>query len=110
VLTKLVGTEKSPDGEASAPILDTKQASTLVRVHDGTTIVMGGLIQTENLTNEKKIPLLGDIPGLGKLFTGTFKYKQKEELVMFVTPHIVREDETSAPLPPDKHPDKPAKY
>ena len=42
------------------------------------------------------MPLLGDIPLLGKLFTGTFDYKQKEELVIFVTPHIVRENEQSA--------------
>jgi len=101
VLTKLVGQETSPDGNATAPILDTKQASTLVRVHDGTTIVLGGLIQTENLKNETKVPLLGDLPWVGKLFTGTFKSKTKEELVIFVTPHIVREDEVSAKLPPE---------
>jgi MSHA type pilus biogenesis protein MshL len=76
---------------ATAPDLDTKQASTLVRVRDGTTVVMGGLIQTQEAKNKTKIPLLGDIPLMGKLFTGTFRFKQRKELVMFVTPHIIRE-------------------
>ncbi|HVR36587.1 MAG TPA: secretin N-terminal domain-containing protein, partial [Methylomirabilota bacterium] len=80
---------------ATAPNLDTKQASTLVRVRDGTTVVIGGLIQTENAVNEKKVPILGDIPLLGKLFTGTFRYNQKKELVIFVTPRIIRENEPS---------------
>jgi MSHA biogenesis protein MshL len=74
---------------ATAPDLDTKQASTIVRVRDGTTVVIGGLIQTEDAKNDTKVPLLGDIPVLGKLFTGTFRYHQRKELVIFVTPHIV---------------------
>ena len=88
-------------GGATAPDLDTKQASTLVRVHDGTTVVLGGLIQTEDAKSEKKIPLLGDIPWLGKLFTGTLHFKQKKELVIFVTPHIVTatSDSTEVKLP-----------
>jgi MSHA type pilus biogenesis protein MshL len=81
---------------ATAPDLDTKQASTIVRVHDGNTIVIGGLIQTQKSKNLKKIPLLGDIPWIGRvLFTGTFEAKQKNELVIFVTPHIIQADEPS---------------
>jgi MSHA type pilus biogenesis protein MshL len=111
VLTSLKGvvfaggtnsTGSSGGSGASAPDLDTKQASTLVRVRDGVTVVLGGLIQTENSKSVRKVPLLGDIPLLGKLFTGTFSFKQKKELVMFVTPHIVKEDEptiASAPEP-----------
>jgi type II secretory pathway component GspD/PulD (secretin) len=102
VLTSLVATETSPSGTATAPVLDTKQASTLVRVRDGTTIVLGGLIQTQRARNDRKIPVLGDIPGLGKLFTGIFRSKVKKELVIFVTPHVVRENETSAPPMPEE--------
>jgi MSHA biogenesis protein MshL len=92
------GSDSSGSSAATAPDLDTKQASTLVRVHDGTTVVLGGLIQTQTVKNENKIPLLGDIPYLGKwLFTGTFKFKQKKELVIFVTPRIVRDNEPSVP-------------
>lgn len=93
VLTSLRGVLKQ--GDTTAPNLDTKQASTIIRVHDGNTIVLGGLIQTEKSNSENKIPLLGDIPLLGKLFTGTYRFKGKRELVIFVTPRIVRENEPS---------------
>ncbi|MHB1308633.1 MAG: type II secretion system protein GspD [Limisphaerales bacterium] len=90
VLTSLVDSQTSPSRTATAPVLDTKQASTLVRVRDGTTIVLGGLIHNESAKMERKIPLLGDIPLMGKLFTGKYTAKQKKELVIFVTPTIVR--------------------
>jgi MSHA type pilus biogenesis protein MshL len=116
VLTSLISTVYAPEvgGSTSgastsgttAPDLETKQASSLVRVRDGTTVVLGGLIQTTAAKNQTKVPLLGDIPYLGKLFTGTFEYKQKEELVIFVTPHIVREYEANAPPSPDELPAK----
>ena len=88
----------SGNGSTTAPNLDTKQASTLVRVHDGNTVVIGGLIQTQKAHNDTKIPFLGDIPVLGRLFTGTFRFTQKVELVIFVTPHIIREG-AERPLP-----------
>jgi len=78
------------NSSATAPDLDTKQASSIVRVRDGTTIVLGGLIQSEKARSDKKVPLLGDIPWLGRLFTGTLNFNQKKELVIFVTPHIVQ--------------------
>ena len=111
VLTSLIATVYAPAAGSSssgnqtsgttAPDLETKQATTLVRVRDGSTIVLGGLIQTQVAKQLNKIPLLGDIPYLGKLFTGTFDYKQKQELVIFVTPHIIRDDEVSATPPPE---------
>lgn len=91
------GSSSSGASGATAPDLNIKQASTIVRVRDGNTIVIGGLIQTQKSKNLKKIPLLGDIPWIGSvLFTGTFDNKQKSELVIFVTPRIVRADEPSA--------------
>jgi MSHA type pilus biogenesis protein MshL len=95
---------------ATAPDLDTKQASTLVRVKDGSTIVLGGLIQTQQARQDTKIPLLGDIPWLGKLFTGTFRFKERQELIIFVTPRIIR-DGFEPPIPstpqPFEMPNKP---
>lgn len=92
----------SASASATAPDLITKQASTLVRVSDGTTVVLGGLIQTQQARNDTKIPLLGDIPLLGRLFRGTFRFKQRQELVIFVTPHIVRDGmERPIPVVPD---------
>jgi MSHA type pilus biogenesis protein MshL len=93
------GSTGSGSAAATAPDLDTKQASTLVRVRDGSTVVIGGLIETQKAKNDTKIPLLGDIPLLGKLFTGTFRFDQKKELVIFVTPHIIHEG-GEQPLPP----------
>jgi MSHA type pilus biogenesis protein MshL len=88
------------DTSATAPDLDTKQASTIVRVKDGTTVVIGGLIQTEKAKNQKKIPILGDIPFFGKiLFTGTYNVNTKRELVIFVTPRIIRAGEGNATKP-----------
>jgi type II secretory pathway component GspD/PulD (secretin) len=93
------GTSGSGSAAATAPDLDTKQASTLVRLRDGSTVVIGGLIQTQKAKNDTKIPVLGDIPWVGKLFTGTFRFEQKKELVIFVTPHIIHEG-GERPLPP----------
>ena len=96
------GGSTSGSSGTTAPDLLTKQASSLVRVRDGTTVVLGGLIQTSMAKNLTKVPLLGDIPLVGGLFRGTFDAKQKDELVIFVTPHIVRDDEGSAKLPVDE--------
>jgi len=89
VLTSLIETKLSPNRSTTAPVLDIKQASTLLRVRNGTTIVLGGLIQTESATHRRKIPGLGDIPWLGRLFQGDFDARRKKELVMLITPRII---------------------
>lgn len=89
VLTSLLETRTSPGGASTAPVLDIKQASTLIRVRNGSTIVMGGLIQTTQANTRRKVPVAGDIPLLGKLFNGRFDAAQKRELVMLITPRIV---------------------
>ncbi len=95
VLTSLVQNETSPNKTATAPELTDKQTSTIARVRNGTTVVLGGLIQSEQDHSANKVPLLGDIPWLGRLFTGTYHAKTKNELVIFVTPHIVEDNEPS---------------
>lgn len=87
VLTSLAGVEES--GTAKAPILNIKQASSIVRVPQGNTVVLGGLIENISSKTQRKVPLVGDIPLLGKIFQGQFKSKSKRELVIFVTPTIV---------------------
>jgi MSHA type pilus biogenesis protein MshL len=91
VLTSLVGVELSPSETSTAPVLDIKQASTIVRVRNGSTIVMGGLIQDAKSRTVRKIPIAGDIPLIGKLFQGRYEASQKKELVIFVTPRIVKD-------------------
>ncbi|MBL9175757.1 MAG: secretin N-terminal domain-containing protein [Verrucomicrobiales bacterium] len=89
VLTSLLETKLSPNGSTTAPVLDIKQASSLIRIRSGTTIALGGLIQTESAKHRRKIPGLGDIPWLGRLFQGDFDARRKKELVMLITPTIV---------------------
>jgi type II secretory pathway component GspD/PulD (secretin) len=90
VLTSLLETKVSPNRSTTAPVLDIKQASSLVRVRSGSTIVMGGLIQTESARSRRKIPGFGDIPWLGRLFQGDFDARRKKELVIFITPTVSR--------------------
>jgi len=67
-----------------------RTAETLLNVHDGETVVIGGLIGDQDKNANNKIPVLGDIPLLGKLFTHTDQEKVKTDLIMTITPHVVR--------------------
>ena len=69
--------------------MDIKQASSLIRVRSGDTVVMGGLIQEETAKTQRKIPVAGDIPLLGHLFRGKFNANRKRELIIFITPRLV---------------------
>jgi type IV pilus assembly protein PilQ len=60
-------------------------------VNDGQTVVLGGILETEKRDTEKKVPVLGDIPVLGHLFKSTTKTNNKDELLIFITPKIMRE-------------------
>lgn len=75
---------------AFAPIINQRRATTYVAVKDGETVVIGGLITTIETEAESKVPLLGDIPGLGLLFRTTSRTKNKTELLIAMTPKIVR--------------------
>jgi MSHA type pilus biogenesis protein MshL len=91
VITRLVNTVSSGgDNPSTAPEVDIKQTSSLVRMRDNTTVIIGGLIQNERSKTERKVPLLGDIPILGYPFRGVFDNKRRTELVIFITPTIVR--------------------
>jgi type IV pilus assembly protein PilQ len=73
------------------PSIDTREIVTQVLVNDGQTVVLGGILETERREAETKVPLLGDIPVLGRLFKTTSKTDNKDELLIFVTPRILRE-------------------
>jgi MSHA type pilus biogenesis protein MshL len=76
---------------ATAPKLSQKQASTVVRVNNYDTVVMGGFIEDYVQQVRKKIPVLGDIPLIGTLFTGMAEGKSRREMVFLVCPTIVRD-------------------
>ena len=73
------------------PSIDTTALATRVLVKDGETIVLGGMFRTNRNVAVTKTPLLGDLPGLGRLFKRTLKRDDKQELLIFITPRIVAE-------------------
>jgi type IV pilus assembly protein PilQ len=72
------------------PTLITQQATTQVLVTDGGTVVIGGVIQTQNSLNVEQVPLLGDIPYLGNLFKHRSVTTSNQELIFFITPRIIQ--------------------
>ncbi|MEO6081325.1 MAG: type IV pilus secretin PilQ [Steroidobacteraceae bacterium] len=78
-------------GTSQVPSIDTRELNTEIVMRDGETAVLGGILETEHRTSERKVPFLGDIPVLGHLFKSTGKVNNKDELLIFVTPRIRRE-------------------
>jgi type IV pilus assembly protein PilQ len=72
------------------PTLITQQATTQVLVTDGGTVVIGGVIQTQNSANVAQVPLLGNIPFLGNLFKHQTVSTSNQELIFFITPRIIQ--------------------
>ena len=72
------------------PELITQQATTQVLVTDGGTVVIGGVIQTQNSINISQVPLLGNLPYLGNLFKHTTVTTSNQELIFFITPRIIQ--------------------
>lgn len=72
-----------------APIISTREASAFVTIKDKQTMVIGGMIKDDKTETVHKIPILGDIPLLGKLFRRTDTRVEKTELMVFITPHVV---------------------
>lgn len=77
----------------NAPIVNKRQADTTVSVKDTETVVLGGIMRSVVNSKVKKVPLLGDIPLLGELFKSTDRTNTKTELMVFLTPRIVRDNE-----------------
>ena len=75
-----------------APIISTREASAFVTIKDKQTMVIGGMIKDDKTETVHKIPILGDIPLLGKLFRRTDTRVEKTELMVFITPHVVYTD------------------
>ena len=79
--------------EVVAPRFATRQAETQVLVRDGDTIAIGGLISEIEVDSVRKVPLLGDIPGLGFLFSQKTKTKDKTDLIFFVTVRVITDED-----------------
>jgi general secretion pathway protein D len=86
----------------TAPVIDTRSADTVVVTPDGQTVVIGGLMQNTKTETDSKIPWLGDIPLLGNLFKHKIKSNGKTELLIFLTPKIVRQATELASMTADE--------
>ncbi|MCX5661532.1 MAG: hypothetical protein NTW19_17780 [Planctomycetota bacterium] len=74
----------------NATIINNRSAKTSVSVQDGHTIILGGLITNKDESHETKVPLLGDVPLLGNLFKNRTTTKQRTELLIILTPHVIQ--------------------
>ncbi|MGA3134636.1 MAG: pilus assembly protein N-terminal domain-containing protein [Terracidiphilus sp.] len=88
------------------PAINTRKMKTEVELSDGQSFGIGGLLDNRDTEAFSKIPFLGDIPILGKLFQSMQKTKTKTELIVIVTPEIVAPIEAGVPLPELKYPGK----
>jgi len=95
-VSNLIGYASNRNGVNEGPITSTRTAETEVQINDGQTVVIGGLVKDESLTVVKKVPILGDIPLLGLLFTrkevgSSSSPNEKTDLLIFVTARIIRD-------------------
>jgi type II secretion system protein D len=74
----------------NAPVINSRSADTVVITPDGQTVVIGGLMENNKTSTDSKIPVLGDIPLLGNLFKRKVRNDEKTELLIFLTPYIVK--------------------
>ena len=86
-----------PNGETvdKLPILDRRRADAVVTVSSGSTMVIGGLMDSRDYKTVRKFPFLGDIPVIGEFFKYTSHNRDKQELIILVTPRLV-DDESSS--------------
>jgi len=102
-LTRIVSDETAPNGQ-TYPIVATKTIKTVFCLESGKTVAIGGLTETDDRDNTKKIPLLGDIPLIGKyLFSWTHQQKSQTETIIFVTVGLAKPEnvQADAGLPED---------
>ena len=87
-VTEKRGETRSPVGDIF-PILDVREADMVVRATEGQVVVIGGLMQERRSDSEGKVPILGDLPGIGRLFRSTTQEVRKTELVVLLSPTVM---------------------
>lgn len=89
-ISSISATTVPTGNNVNSPVIDTRAADTVVVTPSDQTIVIGGLISTQTSNQDKKVPILGDIPILGYAFKRKQKVDTKTELLIFLTPHVVK--------------------
>jgi type IV pilus assembly protein PilQ len=79
------------DNSEGFPNVSTRSVNTTIQLNDGETIIIGGLIRAEDNKQIEKVPILGSIPFIGKLFQSQGNQKSTSELVIYLTPHILKQ-------------------
>ncbi|GAB4389903.1 MAG: pilus (MSHA type) biogenesis protein MshL [Thermodesulfovibrionales bacterium] len=89
---EILGTPDNTSLKISLPTIDLRETSTTVRVMDGEMVVIGGLISSREVEQEKGVPILSGVPLLGALFKSVDKAKERTELVIMLRPEVKRAD------------------
>ena len=92
IMDLVVNQDSRGEVTAGIPSINTNQVTTQVLVGNGETVVLGGIFQSQVATQTTKTPFLGDIPYLGRLFKRTEKIDERSELLIFITPKIIKSD------------------
>lgn len=79
----------SPDGRNRVPVLDVRESNSVVLAQNGQTIIIGGLMKNKSQKENDRLPILGDIPLLGRLFQKQKDFSNKTELVIMLTPEVM---------------------
>lgn len=104
-LSALSGRTVAISEQLDAQVIAKRFAETRIAIQDGQTVVIGGLMEDQYNLTEQKVPLLGDLPAVGALFRRTREVKSKTELLLFLTPEIVRDIETLEAIGDQMHED-----
>jgi len=97
-----VGDTITTEAGSRIPIVDTAEAETVVKVKDNAMIMIAGLMKEEKRTDQTGLPLLAKIPLLGKFFDSFAGQKKKTEIIIFISPHIMRGDVIQPGMEPEK--------
>src|SRR4029450_4745793 len=94
------GQSRSPAPGVLVPVINKRKAETQVLIREGERLVIGGVTQSSQEHNVRKVPLFGDIPVAGWLFKARENFESGRELVVFLTPSLVKSEAAIAARPP----------
>ena len=82
----------------SSPCIQNRNVATQLTLSDGQTVVIGGLISDTRTQNDSGVPYLKDVPGLGVFFRNQSPSRQRQELLIFITPYVISNDSDAAAI------------
>jgi type IV pilus assembly protein PilQ len=94
--TQTINVGLSGGGQTITLLAVRRVSSGLLRIRDGQTLILSGIIQDQDRATVTKVPLLGDIPILGALFRSTERRNERQEVIVLLTPQILDDSDTSA--------------